>query len=80
MKKYIIYYYNRFANENQTFKVMAENKYRAGRIFYLKYNRKAYHDCIENIIEVEHEHYWTKEEILNALNKKNKKDDEYDTD
>ena len=49
MKSYIVVYYNRFANQTQIFKVMATNEFRAGRDFYRKHNRKAYHDCIECI-------------------------------
>lgn len=52
LKNYIVVFYNRFANETQTYEVMAINEFRAGRAFYRKYNRKAYHDCIELIKEV----------------------------
>lgn len=51
MKGYIVMYYNRFVNENQVFNVDAENKFRAGREFYRKHNRKAYRSCIEHIYE-----------------------------
>lgn len=69
MKKYMVVYYNPFAQQSQTFKVLAKNEFRAGRLFYLKHNRKAYHDCIENIVEV-NEHYWTEEEIRTSINNK----------
>ncbi|QIW89748.1 hypothetical protein PQE71_gp066 [Bacillus phage Izhevsk] len=52
LKNYIIIYYNRFVNETQTHKVMATNKFRAGRLFYKTHNRKAYHACIEQIVEI----------------------------
>ncbi|MFS0905662.1 hypothetical protein AB3N02_21700 [Priestia aryabhattai] len=53
LKRYMIVFYNRFANQTQTFKVMAKNEYCAGRLFYKKYNRKAYHDCIEMIVTID---------------------------
>lgn len=52
MNQYIVVYYNRLLNENQTFQVEAENAFRAGRKFYQKHNRKLYHACIENITVV----------------------------
>jgi len=52
LNNYLIVYYNRFANETQTYKVAAKNAFRAGRLFYQKKNRKAYHDCIETIEEI----------------------------
>lgn len=67
MKKYDVLFYNRFANQNQIFKVVAKNEFRAGRLFYLKHRRKAYHDCIELITEVKEEYYWTEEEIQKSL-------------
>lgn len=51
MKKYTVIFYNRFACQTQTYTVEANNYFRAGRLFYKKYNRKAYYDCIELIIE-----------------------------
>ncbi|EOO11357.1 hypothetical protein [Bacillus cereus] len=50
LKNYIVIYYNRFVNEIQTYKVMAINRFRAGREFYRAHNRKMYHDCIEQIV------------------------------
>lgn len=70
MKKYVVVFYNRFAQKTQTFKVLAKNEYRAGRLFYLKHNRKAYHGCIENITEVR-DHFWTEEEIKAFVAKRN---------
>ena len=52
MKKYIVVFYNRFACQTQTFSVIAENRFRAGRMFYRKHDRKIYFDCIEAIDEV----------------------------
>ncbi|TPF18030.1 hypothetical protein [Priestia megaterium] len=52
LNNYLIVYYNRFANETQTYKVTAKNAFRAGRLFYKEKNRKAYHDCIEMIEEI----------------------------
>ena len=51
-KKFLIVFYNRFANQTQTVKIEAENAFRAGRNFYRKHNRKAYHACIELIEEI----------------------------
>jgi hypothetical protein len=68
LKKYIVYFFNRFANQTQTFKVLARNEYRAGRMFYVKHNRKAYHDCIETITEA-NDHFWTEEEIREHIKK-----------
>ena len=51
-KKFLIVFYNRFANQTQTAKIEAENAFRAGRTFYRKHNRKAYHACIELIEEI----------------------------
>lgn len=48
----MIIFYNRFACQTQTFTVVATNGFRAGRLFYKKYNRKAYFDCIELIQEI----------------------------
>jgi hypothetical protein len=67
LNKYVVVYYNRMVNETQTFKVMAKNEYRAGRLFYKMYNRKATH--IEYITSSD-EHYWTEEEVLKHLEKK----------
>lgn len=72
LKKYIIYYTNRFANQTQTFKVLAKNEFRAGRLFYLKYDRKAYKACIEGITLAD-EHYWTEEEIRELIKKRKEK-------
>lgn len=66
MKRYVVVFFNRFANETQTFKVIAKNEYRAGRLFYLMHSRKFYYACIERITEVE-EHYWTESEILKKI-------------
>ncbi|MFK7678699.1 hypothetical protein ACI3ER_11715 [Bacillus sp. Wb] len=52
LNNYLIVYYNRFANETQTYKVAAKNAFRAGRLFYKVKNRKAYYDCIETIEEI----------------------------
>ncbi|NRD80303.1 hypothetical protein HPT25_23560 [Bacillus sp. BRMEA1] len=51
LKRYTVLYYNRFANENQLWKIEAKNEFRAGREFYRKHSRKKYHDCIEQIYE-----------------------------
>ncbi|UGO50933.1 hypothetical protein PQE70_gp080 [Bacillus phage vB_BanS_Nate] len=51
-KTYLIVYYNRFANETQTVKIVQKNAFRAGREFYRNHNRKAYHACIEQIVEL----------------------------
>lgn len=69
MKKYDVLFFNRFANETQIFRVMAKNEFRAGRLFYLKHNRKAYHACIELITEAKDEHYWTEEEIRKSISR-----------
>lgn len=53
MNTYLVIFYNRFANQTQTFRVKAENEFRAGREFYRKHNRKAYHDCIECVEELQ---------------------------
>ena len=52
MKKYVIIFYNRFANQTQTHAVIASNEFRAGREFYRKYDRKKYHDCIIEIFSI----------------------------
>lgn len=71
LKRYIVYFYNRFSQEYQTFNVIAKNKYRAGRLFYLKHNRKFFcKGCIESITEAESERYWTEEEIRESINYK----------
>lgn len=49
---YVVVFRNRFANEIQSYKVVAKNEFRAGRLFYKKYDRKSYHDCIEQIIPI----------------------------
>lgn len=60
----MILFYNRFGQQYQCFFVEAPNSYRAGRYFYLKYPRKRYFACIENIICLEDITYNTKESIL----------------
>jgi hypothetical protein len=70
LKRYIVYFYNRFAQQSQRFKVIAKNEYRAGRLFYLKHDRKSYKSCIEYIIEADTEKFWTEEEILTAIKQK----------
>ena len=62
--KYIVLFYNRFAQQQQTFKVIAASEEDAERLFYLKHPKESYHDCIEYIEEVSEEHYFTEEEIL----------------
>lgn len=52
MKTFIVVFYNRIAQQTQTYQVTEANAFRAGRAFYRKYNRKAFHDCIETIAEV----------------------------
>ncbi len=64
MKKYKIMFYNRFANQTQTFFIQAESALKAVRLFYLKHSRKAYHPCIELIMEYAEPKFWTEEEIL----------------
>lgn len=49
MNHFIVVFFNRFANQTQVFEVMAENEFRAGRAFYRRLDRKAYHTCIEHI-------------------------------
>lgn len=66
MNKFIIVFYNRFACQSQTFKVIAQTDEDAVRIFYLKYPKEQFHDCIENIEEV-HDHWYTETEIRNSL-------------
>jgi hypothetical protein len=68
LTKYIVYYFNRFANQTQTFKVLAKNEFRAGRLFYLKHNRKAYKGCIETITGA-NDHFWTEDEIRTHIKK-----------
>lgn len=51
-KTFLIVFYNRFANQTQSTKIQAETAFRAGRAFYRKYNRKAYHACIQLIEEI----------------------------
>lgn len=48
---YTVLFYNRFANQNQLWRVRAKNEFRAGREFYRKHKRKSYHECIECIYE-----------------------------
>lgn len=68
MKKFEVLFYNRFANQMQIFRVIAKNEFRAGRLFYLKHNRKSYHDCIEMISEGIEKHFLTEEEIRKSIN------------
>jgi hypothetical protein len=63
--KYNVLFYNRFAQQQQTFKVISSNEENAERLFYLKHPIESYHDCIEYIEEVGEEHYFTEEELLN---------------
>jgi hypothetical protein len=52
LKFYVVVYYNRFANEIQSFRNCGINEFRAGRDFYRKHDRKMYHDCIHQIIRI----------------------------
>jgi hypothetical protein len=52
MKKFLVVFYNRFACQTQTYEVMANDDEEAERLFYLKYPKESYHDCIENIKEL----------------------------
>ncbi|GLI82563.1 hypothetical protein ANABIO32_02500 [Rossellomorea marisflavi] len=49
LKEYVVVFYNRFANQTEIIRIKALNEFRAGREFYRKHNRKAYHDCIIEI-------------------------------
>ncbi|MFJ8528342.1 hypothetical protein [Bacillus sp. NPDC094106] len=50
MHKYVVVFYNRFANEIQTYKVTADNESDAKEKFHERYPSKAYGDeCIETI-------------------------------
>lgn len=63
MGKYVVLYYNRFACENQHFYVLATNEEDAERLFWLRYNRETYKDCIESIYAHYEPHFYTEEEI-----------------
>lgn len=52
LKQFIVVFWNRVAQQTQTFQVAATNEFRAGRAFYRAYNRKTYHPCIQTITEV----------------------------
>jgi hypothetical protein len=52
MKEFLVVFYNRFACQTQTYKVIANDEKEAERLFYLKYPKESYHDCIENIAEL----------------------------
>jgi hypothetical protein len=58
---------------------MAKNEFRAGRLFYIRYNRRAYKDCIESICEVR-DHYWTEEELLEWKSRKEKESKDFNID
>lgn len=50
MNKYVVVFYNRFANETQTYRVTADNEDDAKDRFYERYPSKGYGDnCIETI-------------------------------
>lgn len=49
---FAVVFYNRFGNQTQVYQVRAKNAFRAGRMFYKKYNRTSYHSCIETIYEI----------------------------
>jgi hypothetical protein len=62
-----VIYYNRFACETQTFRVIAKDESDAERLFWIKHPKASYkEDCVENISEVNEEHYYTEEELLNG--------------
>ncbi len=67
MSKYTVNFYNRFACQNQTFCVIANDDADAERLFWLKHNREQFKDCIEDISEYSEDHFYTEEEILNSL-------------
>ena len=69
MKKYEIMFYNRFADQTQTFYVQAESGLKAVRLFYLRHDRKAYHACIDYINEYSEPHFMTEKEIFDYLNR-----------
>jgi hypothetical protein len=71
LKRYEVIFYNRFAQETQTFHVIAKNKFRAGRLFYLRYDRKSFFDCIEYIGEIKEDYFWTEEKIHEWRNRRN---------
>lgn len=73
MNKYIIIYYNRFACQTQTFRVIARNEFHAGRLFYRMHDRKSYHACIESICRESDRHYYTEEEIMKAIENKKRR-------
>ena len=49
VRTYVVVFYNRFANETQTWEVVETSEFRAGRAFYRKYDRQMYFSCIESI-------------------------------
>lgn len=51
-REFIVVFFNRFANQSQTWSVKARNKFHAGRLFYKKHDRKSYYECIELIEEI----------------------------
>lgn len=65
--KYNILFYNRFAHEQEVFRVVATSEADAERLFYVKFPKESYHDCIEYIEEVYEEHYFTEEEIQKSI-------------
>jgi hypothetical protein len=52
LKTYSILFHNCFTDQYQVYRVRATNKFRAGRAFYRKHDRKSFHDCIEHINEI----------------------------
>jgi hypothetical protein len=70
MKKYEILFYNRFAHEDQIFKVIARHKKEARDLFLLMYPRKQYGFSMDEIYvrEFHESSFYTKEEIYEILN------------
>lgn len=67
MIKFEIHFFNRFANENQIFYLVATNEIEAENLFYLKHPKELYHNCIEHVYEYYEPHFYTKEELVKNI-------------
>ena len=63
LKKFTIFYYNRFVNEDQIYRIKAKSALWAIRLFYMRHNRKAYHACVTSIYESDTHRYDTEADV-----------------
>ena len=64
MIKYEVIYFNRFANEEQIFHVIAKNEEDAELLFWLRFDKEQMKDCIERIREYSEPYFYTEYDTL----------------